>query len=138
MATMAATFEFWSLAITRLVGLVGVIYSLEVLRRLCASQAAKGHREIPRPVILFAIGWLVILFVIFSYLLVVGSDPITAGWFRAIYGMALIWAFVGMAWIVSLGQTAWRRRDAEHEREVVDRIVQTYTEALRDQRGANE
>lgn len=131
-------FEFWSLAITRLIGLLGCVYALEVLRRLWVAQPTRGLRAIPRPVLMFTGGWLTILFSIFAWLLLSGSPAITSGLLRAVYGMSLIWAFVGMAWIVSLGQKAWNRQLWMNEQLVVKEMIEGYVKARREERGVDE
>lgn len=124
------SFEFWSLATTRVIGLVGCVYAFSTVFHIVVTQPPKGHRTIPRPILAFALFWLAVLICIFGYLLVTGNEAITVGLFRAVYGMALVWAIVGLAWILSIGRSAWKRAEITQQQAVIDEIIREYVRKM--------
>lgn len=100
-----ASWDSTMLALSRVVIVAVVVYALIVLWRVWRDQPAdKRQRIIPRPVLVFTIGWLLILGAIVVDLIVQGRPVVSDGWFRTLYAMALIWPIGGLAWIISLGR----------------------------------
>lgn len=110
------TFDFWSLAVTRLLAVIVVVYSVSTLLTVWRKQP-KGNTPpiIPRAVVTFAVGWLCSLGFITGGLVMSGAQAIESGPLRAIYGMSFIWSICGLAWIVSIGRQAYELEAASRE-----------------------
>lgn len=112
-------FEPTSLAITRLISTFVSVFAVIMIVAIWRHQPPDpGRRIVPRAVLTFTGGWSVVLTFITSTLLIQGSQAISDGWFRTIYGMAFVWTIAGLLWIVYLGQKAiWKARMFQKMRE---------------------
>lgn len=112
----------FGLAATRYLLMGASAWAAYVCGRMLIPQRRHTVGIVPRPVVWFAFMWNLTLALFVFTIAALDADPVSTGWGRTFYAVAIVWALFGMTWIVAIGTRTTRA--AIDVVEALDRAVE--------------